>query len=98
MGAGTFLPIQTDDLDQHVMHKEWISVSQALCDRINSTRQAGGRIVCVGTTAMRALETAAADGELKPCTGDTQLFIKPGFQFNVVDKLITNFHLPRLTS
>lgn len=97
VGAGTFLPVQTDDLDKHVMHAEWISVDKALCERITTTRRAGGRVVCVGTTAMRALESAAADGELKPYEGDTRLFIKPGFRFNVVDTLITNFHLPRST-
>ncbi len=97
VGAGTFLPVQTDDLEQHVMHAEWISVNQDLCSRINQTRKGGGRVVCVGTTAMRALESAAASGELKPFAGDTRLFIKPGFEFQVADMLITNFHLPRST-
>ena len=97
VGAGTFLPLQGDDIDQHVMHSEWISVTRELCDRIHQTRAAGGRVVAVGTTAVRALESAAADGELKPYEGDTRLFIRPGFRFHVVDRLITNFHLPKST-
>ncbi len=97
VGAGTFLPVQGEDLDSHRMHAEWITVSPELCTRIEDTRAAGGRLVAVGTTVVRALESAARDGGLQPFTGDTRLFIKPGFQFRVVDCLVTNFHLPRST-
>jgi S-adenosylmethionine:tRNA ribosyltransferase-isomerase len=97
VGAGTFQPLRVDDPEQHVMHNEWIDVPQATVDAVSATRRAGGRVVAVGTTAVRALETAAADGELRPYQGDTRLFIRPGFRFNVVDSLVTNFHLPRST-
>lgn len=97
VGAGTFQPVRVDDLDQHVMHEEWLNVDQSLVDAVEETRSRGGRVVAVGTTAVRSLETAARDGELKPYTGDTQLFIRPGYQFRVVDALLTNFHLPEST-
>jgi len=97
VGAGTFQPVKVENLDEHVMHSEWLEVSQAVCDQVAETRKRGGRVVAVGTTSVRSLETAARDGELKPYQGDTQLFIRPGYQFKVVDVLLTNFHLPQST-
>lgn len=96
VGAGTFLPVKVDDTDQHVMHAEWGEISESAADAINRTRAAGGRVVAVGTTALRLLETAGRR-ELGPWSGDTDLFIVPGFEFRVVDLLLTNFHLPRST-
>ena len=96
VGAGTFQPVRTDDVSKHVMHAEWYSLPGATVEAI-SARKAGGRVVSVGTTALRALESAAASGELTPGTGETRLFIVPGFRFRVVERLITNFHLPRST-
>lgn len=95
VGAGTFLPIQGDTLEGHKMHAERVIISPATCDRINAVRCSGGRIVAVGTTVVRSLESAALDGRLKGYDDDTGLFITPGFRFRVVDMLITNFHLPR---
>jgi S-adenosylmethionine:tRNA ribosyltransferase-isomerase len=97
VGAGTFQPVRVDDLDQHEMHAEWLEVESALCERIAATRRLGGRVVAVGTTSVRSLETAAADGELKPYRGDSRLFIRPGYRFQVVDAMVTNFHLPEST-
>ncbi len=97
VGAGTFQPVRGDDLASHVMHAEWLSVEQSVVKKIQQTKQQGGRVIAIGTTVVRALETAAADGTLKPYAGDTRLFIKPGDRFNVVDALLTNFHLPRST-
>jgi len=97
VGAGTFQPVRGDDLNGHKMHAEWLSVSQSLCDKIIKTKLNGGRVIAIGTTVVRALETAARDGDLAPFEGDTKLFIKPGDAFNVVDGLLTNFHLPRST-
>jgi S-adenosylmethionine:tRNA ribosyltransferase-isomerase len=97
VGAGTFQPVRVDDIREHAMHAEYLEVSEALCDQVEATRQRGGRVVAVGTTAVRSLETAAADGTLKPYIGDTQLFIYPGYRFHCVDALITNFHLPEST-
>ena len=97
VGAGTFQPVRVDNVDQHQMHAETLKVTASLCEKIRATRDSGGRVIAVGTTAVRALETAASSGELKPFEGDTRLFIKPGDRFNVVDGLITNFHLPRST-
>lgn len=97
VGAGTFKPVKVTDPSQHQMHSEFTHVSQAVCDKIQQTKQQGGRIVAVGTTCVRALESAALTGNLKPFTGDTDIFIYPGFEFKVVDALITNFHLPRST-
>lgn len=97
VGAGTFQPVRVDDLDQHRMHAEWLEVSEAVCAKVAATREAGGRIVAVGTTSVRSLETAAADGELTPFRGDSRLFIRPGYRFRVVDAMITNFHLPEST-
>ncbi len=97
VGAGTFQPIRTDDLAQHHMHAEWCEVSAAVVAAVAETRRRGGRVVAVGTTAVRALESAAASGQLAPFSGDTALFIRPGHTLRVVDALITNFHLPQST-
>ena len=97
VGAGTFLPVQGGDLEAHRMHAEWIDVGGETCERIRQAGKMGGRVVAVGTTAVRALETAALGGEPCPYSGDTDLFIRPGFRFRVVDALITNFHLPKST-
>ena len=95
VGAGTFQPLRTDDLDrQHQLHAEAMSISPELCAQVAKTRERGGRVVAVGTTSVRALESAAASGTLTPCEGDTRLFIRPGHRFRVVDALLTNFHLP----
>jgi S-adenosylmethionine:tRNA ribosyltransferase-isomerase len=97
VGAGTFQPVRTEDIGQHVMHVEWLSVDRLVCNQVAATRERGGRVVAVGTTSVRALETAAANGDLSPYEGDTQLFITPGYRFHAVDALITNFHLPEST-
>jgi len=97
VGAGTFRPVRVADVREHRMHAERIDVSAATCAAIAACRQRGGRVVAVGTTAVRALEAAAAGGRLEPVLGDTRLFITPGFRFRVVDALITNFHLPEST-
>ena len=98
VGAGTFQPVRTEDLSQHRMHSEWFEVSEATVAAIGRTRTAGGRIVAVGTTTLRALESAAlASGVLKAGARETDIFITPGFEFRVVDLLVTNFHLPKST-
>jgi len=98
VGAGTFLPVKVDDTDDHVMHAEWGEVDASAAARINDTRSRGGRIVAVGTTSLRILETAAQpDGTVPAFSGDTRLFITPGYTFKCVDALMTNFHLPRST-
>jgi S-adenosylmethionine:tRNA ribosyltransferase-isomerase len=97
VGAGTFQPVRSEDLDGHVMHSEYFEVSREVCDRVAETRERGGRVVAVGTTCVRSLESAAADGELRPCQEETRLFIRPGYRFRVVDLMITNFHLPKST-
>jgi S-adenosylmethionine:tRNA ribosyltransferase-isomerase len=93
VGAGTFQPVRVDDTDQHVMHSEWGEVSQATADAIASAK----RVVSIGTTALRLLETVARDGPIRAWTGETDIFITPGFQFRAIDMLLTNFHLPRST-
>ncbi len=100
VGAGTFQPVRVDRLSDHRMHSEWFEVSAATVAAIEATRQRGGRVVAVGTTTLRALESAAraaGDGPLQAFTGETDIFITPGFAFRVVDRLVTNFHLPRST-
>ena len=97
VGAGTFQPVRVEDVEAHRMHPEWIEVSGALVEKICATRAAGNRVVAVGTTAVRSLESAAAEGELRPFSGDSRLFIYPGYEFRVVDAMITNFHLPGST-
>ncbi len=98
VGAGTFLPVREDDTRHHVMHAEWGEVSRQAADFINQARDAGGRVVACGSTAMRLLETAAdAEGQIHPFKGDTDIFITPGYKFRAVDLMLTNFHLPRST-
>jgi S-adenosylmethionine:tRNA ribosyltransferase-isomerase len=97
VGAGTFQPVRTEDLSAHHMHSERYAIPQGTVDAIKAARLAGGRVVCVGTTSLRALEAAAAMGEIKAGTGDTALFITPGYRFRAADLLLTNFHLPRST-
>jgi S-adenosylmethionine:tRNA ribosyltransferase-isomerase len=93
VGAGTFQPVRVDDTDRHVMHSEWGEVSQATADAIASAK----RVVSIGTTALRLLETVARDGPIRAWTGETDIFITPGFRFRAIDVLLTNFHLPRST-
>jgi S-adenosylmethionine:tRNA ribosyltransferase-isomerase len=97
VGAGTFLPVKAEDTADHVMHAEWRSISAATAEAVNSARSEGRRVIAVGTTALRTLESAAVDGRLAAGAGDTGIFITPGYRFRVVDGLITNFHLPRST-
>jgi S-adenosylmethionine:tRNA ribosyltransferase-isomerase len=97
VGIGTFRPITAERLDEHQMHSEWCSLSPEVAERLRACKQAGRRIVAVGTTVARTLETAAADGQIQPFTGQTNLFIRPPYQFRACDVLLTNFHLPRST-
>ncbi len=103
VGAGTFQPVRVDDVTRHAMHSEWIQVGPELVDQVDRTRAAGGRVVAVGTTVVRALESAwrtsdaVPDGALQPFTGDTRIFIYPGYRIRSVDALVTNFHLPEST-
>ncbi len=102
VGAGTFQPVRVDDVQQHRMHSEWLSVNPGLVEQVHRTRAAGGRVIAVGTTVVRALESAtrlneAGDGELQPFEGDTRIFIYPGYRIRSVDALLTNFHLPEST-
>lgn len=97
VGAGTFQPVRVDDLDAHRMHAEWLEVGEAVCQQVQRARAHGGRVIAVGTTSVRSLETAAAGGDLGPYRGDSRLFIRPGYRFRVVDAMITNFHLPEST-
>lgn len=98
VGAGTFLPVKAGDTDDHRMHAEWGRIDRATADRLNQTRAEGGRVVAVGTTSLRLLESAAhEDGTVEPFEGDTAIFITPGYRFRAVDGLLTNFHLPRST-
>ena len=95
VGAGTFLPVQVEDIKDHKMHSECFEVCQETIDKIVTTKENGGRIVAVGTTAVRTLESIALPGELSSTKGDTDIFIYPGFEFRLVDAMITNFHLPK---
>ncbi|MEO0575821.1 MAG: tRNA preQ1(34) S-adenosylmethionine ribosyltransferase-isomerase QueA [Pseudomonadota bacterium] len=95
VAGGTFLPLTQAQLDTDTLHAERYTVSEAVCDAVRATQASGGRVVCVGTTSLRALESAARDGQLSPGSADTELFIRPGFEFKVADGLLTNFHLPR---
>lgn len=98
VGPGTFLPVKADDTDDHRMHAEWGTISATTAEALNETRRNGGRIVAVGTTSLRLLESAADEsGTIRPFTGDTSIFITPGYRFRAVDLLMTNFHLPRST-
>jgi len=97
VGIGTFLPVKTDKIADHVMHSEWGEVSLEAALKIAEVKANGGRVIPVGTTALRLIETAAKSGEIKPFRGDTDIFITPGFQFNAANGLMTNFHLPKST-
>ena len=98
VGAGTFLPVKTDDVSEHRMHPEYGEVSAATADAINTTRAAGGRVICVGTTSLRLVESAAGeDGRVRPFGAETSIFITPGYRFRAADGLMTNFHLPKST-
>jgi S-adenosylmethionine:tRNA ribosyltransferase-isomerase len=97
VGAGTFQPVRVEDLSEHQMHSEWYTISQATVDAVHATRAAGHKVVAVGTTSMRALESGSQSGSLQAGSADTRLFITPGYTFKSVDRLITNFHLPKST-
>lgn len=97
VGAGTFQPVRVDNIDQHQMHSEWLQVSDAVCEQVNQTKARGGRVIAVGTTSVRCLETAASAGAIAPFEGETDIFIYPGYKFKLVDGLITNFHLSEST-
>jgi S-adenosylmethionine:tRNA ribosyltransferase-isomerase len=98
VGAGTFLPVKADDTSDHAMHADWGEISETTAEALNGVRARGGRIVAVGSTALRLLETAADDmGRIRPFSGDTSIFITPGYRFRAVDVMLTNFHLPRST-
>jgi S-adenosylmethionine:tRNA ribosyltransferase-isomerase len=97
VGAGTFQPVRVDDLAEHRMHAERVEIGEAACDAIAAARERKGRVIAVGTTVMRSLETAVSDGGVRPFSGETMLFIVPGYRFLAVDLLITNFHLPEST-
>jgi S-adenosylmethionine:tRNA ribosyltransferase-isomerase len=97
VGAGTFQPVRTDAVGAHVMHAEFVEVGAATCDAVAATRARGGRVIAVGTTVVRALESAAGGGALAPYVGDSSLFIVPGFRFRIADAIVTNFHLPEST-
>jgi S-adenosylmethionine:tRNA ribosyltransferase-isomerase len=97
VGAGTFQPVREQDLDRHRMHSEWLEVADSAVEAVAAARARGGRVVAVGTTSVRCLESAAAAGQIAPYRGDTRLFIRPGYEFRVTDALLTNFHLPEST-
>jgi S-adenosylmethionine:tRNA ribosyltransferase-isomerase len=98
VGAGTFLPVKSERIEEHKMHAEWGRIDAATAERLNEVRRSGGRLISVGTTSLRLLESAAgADGTIRPFEGDTAIFITPGYRFKAVEGLITNFHLPRST-
>jgi len=97
VGAGTFQPVRCDEIEDHQMHAEYIDVPDAVCESVERTRGRGGRVIAVGTTAVRSLESAAAGGTLQPFAGDSRIFIYPGYEFRVVDGLLTNFHLSEST-
>ncbi|MCG8613323.1 MAG: tRNA preQ1(34) S-adenosylmethionine ribosyltransferase-isomerase QueA [Pseudomonadales bacterium] len=97
VGAGTFQPVRVDNIEDHVMHSEWLEVGAEVCAKVNATRARGGRVIAVGTTSVRSLETASAAGAIAPYAGETDIFIYPGYEFKAVDALITNFHLPEST-
>ncbi|SIN59537.1 S-adenosylmethionine:tRNA ribosyltransferase-isomerase [Parasphingorhabdus marina DSM 22363] len=98
VGAGTFLPVKADETDDHQMHSEWGRIEADVADRLNDIRASGGRVIAVGTTSLRLLESAAGDDDIiRPFAGDTDIFITPGYRFKAIDGLMTNFHLPRST-
>ena len=98
VGAGTFLPVKADDTAEHRMHAEWGRIDADTAERLNAVRRGGGRLIAVGTTSLRLIESAAGDdGVIRPFEGDTAIFITPGYRFRAVDGLMSNFHLPRST-
>ena len=97
VGVGTFQPVKVERIDEHQMHAEYIEVSQAVVDAVKATRAAGKRVVAVGTTSVRSLESASQNGEIAPFYGDSRIFIYPGYRFCSVDAIVTNFHLPEST-
>ena len=98
VGAGTFQPVRADNIEEHVMHSEYVEVDEAVCAAVRETRQRGGRVIAVGTTSVRSLESASAgDGTIEPFFGDTNIFIYPGYRFSNIDAMLTNFHLPEST-
>jgi S-adenosylmethionine:tRNA ribosyltransferase-isomerase len=98
VGAGTFLPVKVEDTDNHQMHAEWGRIDAATALRLNAVRAAGGKVIAVGTTSLRLIESACGkDGQIQPFAGDTSIFITPGYHFRGVDGLMTNFHLPKST-
>lgn len=97
VGAGTFQPVRVENLDEHIMHSEYLQVTESVCQKVRETRAQGGRVVAVGTTCVRSLEAASVSDEIEPYRGDTRLFIRPGYRFRSVDAMITNFHLPQST-
>jgi S-adenosylmethionine:tRNA ribosyltransferase-isomerase len=98
VGAGTFLPVKAEDTADHAMHAEWGTIAPEVAGRLNAARKAGGRVIAVGTTSLRLLESAADEsGAIQPFAGDTAIFITPGYRFRAIDGLMTNFHLPRST-
>ena len=97
VGAGTFQSVRVDDIEEHKMHSEWILVSQEVCDKVLQTKARGGRVIAVGTTSVRCLETASRGGIIQPYEGETDIFIYPGYHFLTIDGMITNFHLPQST-
>jgi len=97
VGAGTYQPVRVDEIEDHHMHAEWLEVTQSACDAIAAAKARGGRVIAVGTTAVRSLESAAQSGVLEPFSGDSRIFIYPPYEFQVIDAMITNFHLPEST-
>jgi len=97
VGAGTFQPVRCENLNEHTMHSEWFTIGVDLCTAVAETKAAGKRVIAVGTTSLRSLESGTVNGVLQPCTRDTSIFIKPGYRFQICDGLITNFHLPEST-
>jgi S-adenosylmethionine:tRNA ribosyltransferase-isomerase len=97
VGAGTFQPVRVENIADHKMHSEWLEVSELVCQQVKATKARGGKVFAVGTTSVRCLETAASAGEIAPYQGDTDIFIYPGYEFKVVDRLLTNFHLSEST-
>jgi S-adenosylmethionine:tRNA ribosyltransferase-isomerase len=97
VGAGTFQPMRAENVQDHVMHREWLNVGAELVEKIRNTRASGGRVIAVGTTVVRALESATVEGVLRPFAGETQIFIFPGYKITSIDALVTNFHLPQST-
>ena len=98
VGLGTFRPVKVENVKEHHMHTEWYRVTQEAADKINKAKETGHKVICVGTTSCRTIESAADEnGRLRECSGDTSIFIYPGYKFKVLDQLITNFHLPEST-